>query len=353
MSTPKERQIRVLLCTDASIVAIPLKRALLGNTAITLHKEVPDTVSAVTAVRNHDIDIVLLDIGIGESAVHTALIRLKRADPKINIVMIGTLSFANVRTSIHGLIDGAADYVPTPTRHAAGTDQRTFKENLDRVLRALGRHKAAVITPVQPPTKAIPKISKVAPKVLLIGSSTGGPQAVADLLAGLGNNFNLPILITQHMPIGFTSIFAMSLSRRLGRNVLEGSEAHDLQPGDILIAPGGHHMQVQTHGRSPHIHLLDSPKINYCKPSVDPMFESAAAIYGAAVLAVVLTGMGHDGRDGAGTVMRAGGTVLAQDEATSVVWGMPGAVAEAGFAAEVLPLNDIAPRVLSLTSGRS
>ncbi len=352
MSTPKKQQIRVLLCTDASIIAIPLKRALIGNTAITVHKEVTDTVSAVTAVRKCDIDTVLLDIGIGKSAVHTAITRLKRADPDVNIVMLGSLSFANVRTSMQGLMDGAADYVPTPTRHAAGTDQQTFKESLDRVLRALGRRDATVVAPAQPP-KAIPKISKVAPKILLIGSSTGGPQAVTDLLTGLGNDFNLPILITQHMPAGFTSIFATSLSHRLERNVQEGSEAYDLQPGDILIAPGGHHMQVQMYGRSTRIHLLDSPRINYCKPSVDPLFESAAAIYGAAVLAVVLTGMGHDGRDGAGAVMHAGGTVLAQDKATSVVWGMPGAVTEAGFAAEVLPLNDIAPRILSLTNSRS
>ena len=352
MSTPKEQQIRVLLCTDASIIATPLKRALLGNTAITVHKEVPDTVSAVTAVRKRDTDTVLLDIGIGKSAVHTAITRLKRADPNVNSVMLGSLSFANVRTSMQGLMDGAADYVPTPTRHATGIDQRTFKESLDRVLRALGRRDAKTVSPTPPP-EATPTISKVTPKILLIGSSTGGPQAVTDLLAGLGNDFNLPILITQHMPVGFTSIFAKNLSRQLERHVQEGSEAHDLQPGDILIAPGGIHMQVQAEGQSTHVHLFDGPKINYCKPSVDPLFESAAAIYGAAVLAVVLTGMGHDGRDGAGAVVRAGGTVLAQDKATSVVWGMPGAVTEAGFAAEVLPIKDIAPRVLSLTNGRS
>jgi len=352
LSAPKEPQIRILICTDASVVANPLKLALLGNASITVQKEVADTISAVTAVRNGDIDIVLLDIGIGEKPVRTAITRLKRADPSVNIVMLGTLSFANVRTSIRGLMDGAVEYLPTPTPHAAGADQRTFEESLERVLRALGRRKTKRVPPT-PPVKTTPEISKVAPKILLIGSSTGGPQAVTDLLTGLGNDFNLPILITQHMPASFTSIFAKSLSQHLKRNVKEGSEAHHLQPGDILIAPGGLHMQVKAHGQSTRVHLFDGPQINYCKPSVDPMFESAVAIYGAAILAVVLTGMGHDGRDGAGAIVHAGGTVLAQDKATSVVWGMPGAVTEAGFAAEVLPLQDIAPRVLSLTNGGS
>jgi two-component system chemotaxis response regulator CheB len=192
----------------------------------------------------------------------------------------------------------------------------------------------------------------IPPRVLLIGASTGGPQALNAVIAKLNRVIDeAPVLIVQHMPPTFTTIFAEHLSRASGRVAREGVDGEPVRAGQIYIAPGGKHMRVDRRGGEATIGIFDGPMVNFCKPSVDPLFSSAAEVWGAKCLALVLTGMGCDGTDGAADLVAAGGAVIAQDEATSVVWGMPGSVTHAGLCSSVLPLDRIAPAVIRLFSG--
>jgi two-component system chemotaxis response regulator CheB len=186
----------------------------------------------------------------------------------------------------------------------------------------------------------------------LIGASTGGPQALNRCLAQLAGVIDhAPVLVVQHMPPTFTTILAEHLTRAVGRPAHEAIDGEEIRAGQIYVAPGGRHMRVARRDGNPTIALDDGPLINFCKPSVDPLFDSAAEVWGAKNLAIVLTGMGSDGTRGAATLTAAGGAVIAQDEETSVVWGMPGSVATAGLCSAVLPLDQIAPKVVQLFGG--
>ncbi|WP_417458386.1 protein-glutamate methylesterase/protein-glutamine glutaminase [Kordiimonas sp.] len=179
------------------------------------------------------------------------------------------------------------------------------------------------------------------PKVLAIGSSTGGPQALMKFFAGFKRAPDVPVLITQHMPATFTAILAEHLAQATGWKTQEASDGQMLKPGEVYVAPGGRHMEVAVVEGKACVRLTDEPPENFCRPAVDPLFRSLPAVYGENVLAVILTGMGHDGLKGARELTRTGGTLLAQDEASSVVWGMPGAVATAGLCTEVLPVDKL------------
>ena len=183
------------------------------------------------------------------------------------------------------------------------------------------------------------------PDVIAIGSSTGGPQALFTLLAGLGG-LKQPILITQHMPPTFTTILAEHISKVTGREAAEAKDGEVILPGRIYVAPGDFHMTVEVHNNQKTLRIAKSPPENFCRPAVDPMLRSLVQVYGAKILCVILTGMGADGLRGAQALVASGGTVLAQDEATSVVWGMPGAVAAAGICSAVLPLPALAPAIM-------
>ncbi len=179
------------------------------------------------------------------------------------------------------------------------------------------------------------------PKVLAIGSSTGGPQALMKFFAGFKRAPGVPVLITQHMPATFTAILAEHLAQATGWKTQEAHDGQVLVPGEVYVAPGGRHMEVDMVDGKAQVRLTDEPPENFCRPAVDPLFRSLATAYGENVLAVILTGMGHDGLKGARELTRTGGTLLAQDEASSVVWGMPGAVATAGLCTEVLPVDKL------------
>ncbi|MEV4351725.1 CheB methylesterase domain-containing protein, partial [Actinoplanes sp. NPDC049596] len=190
--------------------------------------------------------------------------------------------------------------------------------------------------------------------ILAIGSSTGGPDALTKVLQGLPADFPVPIVVTQHMPPVFTKMFAERLDRSTPLRVVEATDGMELTPGWAYIAPGDNHLVFHRRGTATLTQLSGAPPENSCRPAVDVMFRSVAALYGASAYATVLTGMGHDGRGGAKVLRDAGAEVLAQDEATSVVWGMPGAVVGAGLADEVLPLDRISAHLVSrIKSGRS
>jgi two-component system, chemotaxis family, protein-glutamate methylesterase/glutaminase len=190
------------------------------------------------------------------------------------------------------------------------------------------------------------------PRVLVIGSSTGGPQALNAIVTQINSVLDrAPVLITQHMPPTFTTIMAEHLARASNRPVREAVAGEEVNAGTVYLAPGGKHMTVARRDGIAVIALDDGPLVNFCKPAVDPLFASAAEVWGSKVLALVLTGMGSDGLRGSQAIAAAGGSILAQDEASSVVWGMPGQVAHAGLASAVLPLNDIPAKLASMFTG--
>jgi two-component system chemotaxis response regulator CheB len=190
------------------------------------------------------------------------------------------------------------------------------------------------------------------PRVLLIGASTGGPQALNAIVSQIGGLIDrAPVLITQHMPPTFTTILAEHLGRSTNRPTREAVDGEEINAGTVYLAPGGKHMTVERRNNIAVIAINDGPLINFCKPAVDPLFSSAAKLWGPKALALVLTGMGSDGLFGAQDIVAAGGHVLAQDEATSVVWGMPGQVAQNGLCSAVLPLDHIAPRLTRIFAG--
>jgi two-component system chemotaxis response regulator CheB len=211
---------------------------------------------------------------------------------------------------------------------------------------------ATRVTAARTGVVALRPFSILPPQALVIGASTGGPHALAMLTTAIGAVIKrVPVLITQHMPATFTSILAEHLERASGHTAREARDGEILGAGIIRIAPGGRHMRVARRDGKPVVALDDEPPVNFCKPAVDPLFSSAAAVWGGATLAVVLTGMGIDGTRGATDIVARRGSVIAQDEASSVVWGMPGSVAHAGLCSAVLPLERIATTIVRLFPG--
>jgi two-component system chemotaxis response regulator CheB len=291
------------------------------------------------------------------------------------VIMASTLTRRNAEVSLKALSLGASDYIPKPesTRESAAAE--IFRHDLIQKIRHLGAKVRRAIPASSPPlaptldrSRELPvrapqapaahpqpvrrAFGTQAPQVLLIGSSTGGPQALMALVTELGSVIDrFPVLITQHMPPTFTTILAEHLARSSHRPAHEAIDGEIVKAGCIYLAPGGRHMRVARRGTDTVIVLDDGPPINFCKPAVDPLFTSAIDVWHGGVLAVVLTGMGSDGMRGGKEVVAAGGNVIAQDEATSVVWGMPGAAANAGICAAILPLDQIAPKLVRLFSG--
>lgn len=333
---------------------------------------------AVNQLERVDPDVAVLDIEMPDLDGISALPRMLAKKRDLIVIMASTLTRRNAEISFKALSLGAADYIPKPesTRETSAAD--AFRHDLIEKIRQLGRRrrKRAVSPspPLAPPSTAAPDrarepvgrpapvaasqtlacrtFSIQAPRVLLIGSSTGGPQALMSLVADLGPVIDrFPVLITQHMPPTFTTILAEHLARSSSRPAHEAVDGETIKPGRIYLAPGGKHMRAAHRNADAVIALDDGPPVNFCKPAVDPLFTSAIDVWHANILAVILTGMGSDGMRGGKEIVTAGGSVIAQDEATSVVWGMPGAAANAGICAAVLPLNQIAPKINRLFSG--
>jgi len=326
---------------------------------------------AVNQLERVNPDIAVLDIEMPDLDGISALPKLLAKKRDLVVIMASTLTRRNAEISFKALSLGASDYIPKPesTRELGAAE--IFHRDLIQKIRSFGpklrRATPAVhVSPPLAPTLAPRPVSAPAapprvlrrafsphpPRVLLVGSSTGGPQALMALVADLGPVVDrFPVLITQHMPPTFTTILAEHLARASGRPTHEAIDGETVKPGAIYLAPGGRHMRVVRHGTEAAIALDDGPPVNFCKPAVDPLFISAIDVWQSGILALVLTGMGSDGMRGGKDIVAAGGSVIAQDEATSVVWGMPGAAAHAGICAAVLPLNQIAPKVVRVFSG--
>ena len=380
------RRIRVMVVDDAVIVRGLCARWVEAEADLELAASLRTGREAVDQLERVDPDVVVLDIDMPELDGIAALPQLLAKKPDLTVIMASTLTRRNAEISLRALSLGATDYIPKPDNHSEVTTSTVFRRDLIEKIRHLGRRaKRFHAAPLHPPSAPVPSpatapvvaspplapastpcvvshtppqpialkpMPLMPPRVLLIGASTGGPQALNAVLGHIASVFErVPVLITQHMPPTFTTILAEHLTRLLDRPVHEAVDGEAVVAGTVYIAPGGMHMRVAGKDGAATIALDDGPLVNFCKPAVDPMFASAAEVWGNKVLALVLTGMGQDGLRGARTIVDAGGHVLAQDETSSVVWGMPGQVAHAGLASAVLPLNDIAPRLVRLFGG--
>ncbi len=351
-TAPASDVARVLLCDDSAVIRGAIGRMLDSDPAVRVVARVADGQQALEAVRRERFDVAVLDIEMPVMDGMTALPLLLRADPGLRVVMASTLTTRGADIALQALRLGAADYVPKPSV-AAIADDSFRSELLAKVkgLARLRRRESAPAAAARPPAAgSLRPAGREAPLLLAVGSSTGGPQALFTLVQGLGSAVPVPVVITQHMPATFTPILAEHLTRLGGLPCAEARDGEALLPGRIHLARGDRHLLVEGKPGALRARLSDGPAENFCRPAVDPMLRSAAASCCGRVLVVMLTGMGHDGREGTRAVVEAGGAALAQDEATCVVWGMPGAIATAGLCHRVLPLPALAPCVLELLS---
>jgi len=364
-----------MLVDDSVVIRGMISRWLGAEHDMVVAASLRTGLDAVNQVERINPDVAVLDIEMPDLDGISALPQLLAKKRNLVVIMASTLTRRNAEISFKALSLGAADYIPKPESTREATAAEIFRHDLIQKIRHLGaraRRSSPIAAPsivpssdrvreIAPRAPAAPvasapivrrALSTQSPRVLLIGSSTGGPQALMSVVAEIGPVIDrFPVLITQHMPPTFTTILGEHLARASNRPAREAIDGEPVKAGHIYLAPGGRHMRVVRQGFGPVIALDDGPPVNFCKPAVDPLFTSAIDVWQGSTLAVILTGMGADGMRGGKDIVAAGGSVIAQDEATSVVWGMPGAAANAGICAAVLPLNQIAPKLVRLFAG--
>lgn len=351
--------VRVLLVDDSAVIRGLIARSLTESPEIEIAATAINGATAIIMAKQHQPDVIVLDIEMPEMDGLTALPKILEVSPQSKVIIASTLTLRNADISIQALERGASDYVTKPTARDP-QELQTFYRDLKEKVRALAAAKkvrAVLPTPKTPEPvkeKPVPIIKGISTPVtaLAIASSTGGPQALLKLFADLGGRLkHIPIFLTQHMPATFTTILAQHLAKAGNRICTEAVDGEEVKPGHAYIAPGNYHMTVAREQNKIVIHLNQNPPVNFCRPAADPMFASLSKVYGATLLAAVLTGMGQDGLEGARTIVNGGGNVIAQDEVTSVVWGMPRAVAINNLCRAVLPLPDIAGYLLQNIGG--
>jgi two-component system, chemotaxis family, protein-glutamate methylesterase/glutaminase len=365
------RKIKVLIVEDSSIIRNLLTRWLGVETDIEVAGIAVNGREAVRLAGDLKPDVVVLDIEMPVMDGLTALPEILKCAPQSRVIMASTLTQRGGEITIRALSAGASDYLAKPDAGAlAGAAD--YKRDLVTKIRMLGARALRGPTPPSTPSSATrpsmltrpddkaayqkgddlrPVTIGPRPKAIFIGSSTGGPEALKVVITGLKGKVDVPVLITQHMPPLFTKILADHLTKQTGASVIEAESGMIAQPGKFYIAPGNFHMTVSYAANVLRIELNQEDAENFCRPAVDPMFRSAAATLGDRALAVVLTGMGVDGRDGGKVMVGKGAMLIAQDEETSIVWGMPGAVVRAGLASVSKPLDEIAPGIISVMRG--
>lgn len=342
-------KIRVLVVDDSALVRRLVSTALSGAADIEVAGVARDGLEAVRMVDELRPDVVTLDIEMPNLDGLGALTRIRDQHPRLPVIMFSTLTERGATATLDALSRGASDYVTKPSNTgqiadgiAAVRDQLVPRIRALAGLRKLTPGAAGPIVRRQRTAQAPPGPVSA----LLIGCSTGGPDALARLLPRLPADLGVPVLVVQHMPPVFTAMLAQRLDKVSPLAVREAAEGEEVRPGEVLIAPGDLHLRVRRGAGPVRVALDQGPQENFCRPAVDVMFRSAWEVWGGSVLATVLTGMGQDGLAGARQLAGAGAQILVQDEDSSVVWGMPGAVAGAGLADDVLPLEGLANRIV-------
>jgi len=362
---PGER-IRVLVVDDSVVIRRLVTHALEQDPALEVVGAAANGVKALERIPQLNPDVLTLDIEMPEMDGLETLRRVRREYPGLRVIMFSTLTERGATVTLEALTLGADDYV------TKASDEGSLDRSMARLREELipkikqffylpafglpGQSRPALRpAPAQVGSQAAPggaslpwQGAKARPRVLAIGVSTGGPAALGAMLPQLPPEFPLPVLVVQHMPPLFTRLLAERLHSTCRLPVAEASQGDPVESGKILIAPGDFHLKVASNGAGARVCLDQSPQQNSCRPAVDALFASIGEVYRGAAIAVILTGMGHDGLRGTEILKAQGATILAQDEASSVVWGMPGAVVNAGLADRVLPLDQVVPEILRM-----
>jgi len=357
-SPPVAEAVRVMLCDDSATARSILARLLESEPGIRVVHRAADGQAALAALAEARPDVVLLDLEMPVMDGMTALPLILKAAPRTAVIVASALTQRGAKAAIAALAAGAVDYVPKPQSSAGGAADPAFRTELITKVRGWARMKRregarpARPTPAPPQPRPAARPGPVArPAMVAIGCSTGGPQALAALLKRLPR-LPVPMVVVQHMPAGFTAMLAEHLDRLGTLRCAEAKDGEALLPGRVFLAPGDRHLLVESAASGLRARITTDPPENFCRPAVDPMLRSAVRATGGRVLAVILTGMGHDGLEGCRAVAAAGGQVLAQDEASSVVWGMPGAVARAGLSSWLAPPEALAERIAAIAAER-
>ncbi len=349
-------QLRVMLCDDSAVVRGALARILESDPGIRIVARVGDGQAALKALEAAPAadrpEVILLDLEMPVMDGMTALPLLLRREPRPVVIVASALTQRGASQTMAAMQAGASDYIPKPTAALGGMADPGFRAELLAKVKgwARMRNRAAPGATMGAAARSAARSATLGmvPRAIAIGSSTGGPQALAALVRRLPRGLRVPILLTQHMPPGFTAMLAQHLDSLGGPRCAEAVDGEVLQPGHLYVAPGDRHMLLTKRDAGPpRIALNTDPPENFCRPAVDPMLRSMVPIYGRDLLAIILTGMGQDGLLGCREVARAGGVVIAQDEASSVVWGMPGAVAKAGLPKLQAPPEALADHVMA------
>jgi two-component system chemotaxis response regulator CheB len=378
-------KVRVLIVDDSAVMRKIIASALQKEPSIEIAGFAANGIQAIEAIQTCNPDVVTLDIEMPEMDGLTALREIRKENKYLPIIMFSSLTHKGAQAAVMALTAGASDYVGKPANATGGIDDafkvletelipkiiglaKRVKSRREREGAGASTQKPATsiapkplvilkpVAPVKPITSIASKISKATSGVLAkpaeavcIGVSTGGPEALMQVFGAFNAPLSVPIFIVQHMPADFTALLAARLSATGVMTVKEAEEGEIAEPGMAYIAPGGFHMTVSRPGTKTIIHLNTEPPENSCRPAVDVLFRTAAEVYGNHLLAVMLTGMGYDGLKGSQVIKEKGGQVIAQDEASSVIWGMPGAVVQAGLADGVLPIDKITDEIIFRT----
>lgn len=345
--------VRIMVVDDSAVVRGLVARWIEAEPDLVLAGVACDGDQAVRRIGALDPEVVVLDVEMPVASGLEALPRLLAARPGVKVVMASTLTRQGAAVTLKALELGAADYIPKPESTRLGGAEAYRAELLEKARRLALAARGRAAGGGSIGAFATLSVSPRRIDVLAIGASTGGPPALRAFLEALGPGWPTPVLVVQHMPASFTRIMAEHLDRACPATVREAEHGERLAPGCVYVAPGGFHLRVRSDASGATAALDQEAPENWCRPAVDPMFRSVAAAYGRNAVGVILTGMGVDGREGARALASAGGVVLAQDEASSVIWGMPGAAAEAGLCALVAPVSGLAAACRRLSQGRA
>ena len=342
------KPVRILIVDDSAVIRKVLSNLLASDPEIVVAGTAGNGNQALARIPEAKPDLITLDIEMpGMDGLET-LVEIRKLYPKLPVIMFSTLTERGATATLDALARGASDYVTKPS-HGENSNERV-REELIRKIKSLCSVRVPQPRPAPTPILVVAARPQARIDVVAIGTSTGGPNALTALIPQFPADFPVPIVIVQHMPPLFTRLLAERLNAVGQLEVKEGRAGQKLQRGQIWIAPGDYHMTVVRQGTEFLLGINRDPQENSCRPAVDVLFRSVAQTYGGNVLAVVLTGMGADGTRGSADIREAGGEVIAQDEASSVVWGMPGSVVAANLADRVCPLAGIVPEVVRRVS---
>lgn len=357
------RKIRVLVVDDSTVIRRLVSDVLAEDPALEVVGFAANGKLALAKIPQLNPDVVTLDIEMPEMDGLATLKELRKIHSKLPVIMFSTLTQRGAVATIDALSLGATDYVTKPANVGSVTAAiQKVREDLIPKIKAVCRYDDPLAQPSGPtqPQRSRPTVGAhcslppaARPAIIAMGVSTGGPNALTEIFSQLPADLPVPIVVVQHMPPLFTRYLAERLDAISPLTVREAASGEVLKAGCAWLAPGDYHLALTRSGGEIITRLHQGPPENSCRPAVDVLFRDVAALYGPAALAVVLTGMGYDGLRGSEAILDAGGYVVAQDEASSVVWGMPGAVASAGLADDILPLNGIAAHLTRLAAHRA